>query len=133
MLHLLPNAAIQWHVNSGDTHVREDLYREHRQQRPSVFCTSWWHLSRQTSEGGRRQVLKPRSALPPPHPSTIPSHAMMPRGTLKRSYFRETNPTTKKNPVLILLGSGWILLCTRFTVTEVFPTREGTPATFAPN
>lgn len=53
-------------------------------------------------------------------------------GNLKTELFQGNKPN-KKTPVLILLFSGWIILCTRFTVTEVFPPKEGTPATFAPN
>lgn len=50
-------------------------------------------------------------------------------GNLKEKFI-SGKQTQQKSPVLILLFSGWIILCSRFTVTEVFPPREGTPAIF---
>lgn len=57
--------------------------------------------------------------------------AAAPRETLKTSYFGEIslNRISRANSI----PGGWALVRTRFTAAEAFPTREGTPATFAPN
>lgn len=66
----------------------------------------------------------PRKSLPgsplgthPPRPFPTHRDAV---GNLRKKLF-QGNKTNTRAPVLILLVSGWILLCARFTATEACP------------
>lgn len=85
----MPNATIQWHISSGDMYLQEDLSKEHMQGRPTVFCASWWD----PQDNPRRKALPAPETTLCTRPQVPFLTCVVPRETLRRSYFRETNPT----------------------------------------